>query len=87
MMNLRNYTVKEFATMINENEETISEMLLNNRHLSYVTNPYEGVQQVVEKSTIKEENKTIVCNYIYANLYNSYEHRFYDKKGYSTVSN
>ena len=87
MMNLTNYTVKEFAELINENEDTILDLMANNRHLGYVNKPYEGVEQVVEKSTIKDENKKIVTDYIYTNLFNRYEHRFYDKKGYSTVSN
>lgn len=77
MIDLTKYDVKNFAEVINENEDTILELMANNRHLSYVNKPYEGTQEAVEKSAIKDENKKIVTDYIYTNLFNRYEHRFY----------
>lgn len=83
MMDLRQYTTKEFAKVINEDVNVIMELMRNNRHLSYSNKPYNNVMQVVQNSTIKESNKTIVTKFIYTNLFNRPEHRFYDTKGYT----
>lgn len=83
MMDLRQYTVKEFAEAINEDVNVIMELMRNNKHLSYSNKPYSNVMQVVQNSTIKESNKEIVAKFIYTNLFNRPEHRFYDTKGYT----
>lgn len=86
MLDLRMFTVKEFASVINEDVETIRELMRNNNHLGYTTNPYQHTVTAVQKSSIKDSNKEIVAKYLYTNLFNRPEHRFYDVKGYSTVS-
>lgn len=86
MLDLRMFTVKEFANVINEDVETIRELMRNNIHLGYTTNPYHHTVTAVQKSSIKDSNKEIVAKYLYTNLFNRPEHRFYDVKGYSTVS-
>lgn len=86
MFDLRSFTVKEFAELISENVETITELMRNNDHLGYTNNPYYHTVIAVQKSSIKDSNKEIVAKYLYTNLFNRPEHRFYDTKGYSTVS-
>ena len=83
MLDLRQCTVKEFAEAINENAEVIKELMANNRHLGNTNNPYRNTVIAVNNSTIKEGNKEIVTKFIYTNLFNRYEHRFYDTKGYT----
>lgn len=85
-MDLRKYTVAEFAEAINEKEAVIRDLMKNNDHLGYTNNPYYHTVTAVQNSTIKESNKEIVAKYIYTNLFNRPEHRFYDRKGYSTMS-
>lgn len=86
MLNLRMFTVKEFASIISEDVETIRELMRNNDHLGYTNNPYYHTVVAVQNSTIKDSNKEIVAKYLYTNLFNRPEHRFYDAKGYSTIS-
>ena len=86
MMDLTKYTTREFAEMINENADVIIDLMRNNDHLGYTNNPYYYTVMAVEKSTIKDNNKEIVAKFVYTNLFNRPEHRFYDKKGYSTTS-
>ena len=83
MMDLRQHTVKEFANIINENSETIVELMRNNDHLGYTDKPYYHTVTAVQNSTIKDRNKEIVAKFIYTNLFNRPEHRFYSCKGYS----
>lgn len=83
MLDLRQYTVKEFAEAINENAEVIKELMANNRYLGNTDKPYDYTVMAVNNSTIKEENKEIVTKFIYTNLFNRPEHRFYDTKGYT----
>lgn len=83
MLDLRNYTTKEFAKAINENAEIIADLMRNSNNLGYTNNPYNNTVMVVNKSSVKEENKEIVAKFIYTNLFNRPEHRFYDTKGYS----
>jgi hypothetical protein len=85
MMDLRNYTVKEFAEAINENTETIKELMRSCNHLSYTNNPYENTVTAVKNSTVKEGNKEIVAKFVYTNLFNRPEHRFYTTRGYSVT--
>ena len=85
-MDLTKYTTREFAEMINENADVIIDLMRNNDHLGYTNNPYYYTVMAVEKSTIKDNNKEIVAKFVYTNLFNRPEHRFYDKKGYSTTS-
>lgn len=83
MLDLREYTVKEFAEAINENTTTIKELMTNNRHLGNTDKPYGYTVMAVNNSNIKEDNKEIVAKFIYTNLFNRPEHRFYDTKGYT----
>ncbi len=85
MLDLRQYTTKEFAEAINENAEVIKELMANNRHLGNTNKPYEYTVIAVNNSTIKEDNKEIVAKFIYTNLFNRPEHRFYDTKGYTVT--
>lgn len=82
MMDLRKYTVKEFAKAINENANTIADLMRNNNHLSYVNEPFEGAVRAVANANIREENKEVVTKFIYTNLFNRPEHRFYNGRGY-----
>ena len=83
MMDLRNYTVKEFAQLINEEENTVRELMRNNDHLGYTNKPYEYTVKAVQSSTIKESNKEIVAKFMYTNLFNRPEHRFYNGRDYA----
>ena len=83
MLDLRQYTVKEFAKVINENITVIQDLMKNNDHLGYTDKPYYYTVVAVQNSIIKDNNKEIVAKYIYTNLFNRPEHRFYDTKGYS----
>ena len=85
MMDLRNYTTTEFAEVINEDAETIKELMKNNDHLGYTDKPYYHTVMAVQNSTIKNSNQEIVAKFIYTNLFNRPEHRFFDTKGYSVT--
>ena len=85
MMDLRQYTVKEFAEVINEDVETIKDLMRNNDHLGYTNNPYYHTVVAVQNSAIKDSNKEIVAKFIYTNLFNRPEHRFCTTKGYSVA--
>lgn len=76
-MDLRQYTTTEFANEIEENAETIRELMKNNDHLGYTDKPYYYTVVAVQNSTIKDSNKEIVAKFIYTNLFNRPEHRFY----------
>lgn len=82
MMDLRQYTVREFAEVINEDSNTINKLMRDNNHLGYTNNPYYHAVVAVQNSTIKESNKEIVAKFIYTNLFNRPEHRFYNGRGY-----
>ena len=82
MMDLTKYTVAEFAKEINEDVNIIADLMRNNNHLSYVNNPFEGAVQAVANTNLKEENKEVVAKFIYTNLFNRPEHRFYNGRGY-----
>lgn len=86
MMDLKQYTTEKFATAIDENAETIKELMRKNDHLGYTDKPYYHTVMAVQNSPIKDSNKEVVAKFIYTNLFNRPEHRFYDTKGYSTVS-
>ena len=77
MMDLRQYTTKEFAEVINEDVEVIKDLMRNNDHLGYTDKPYYHTVMAVQNSTIKDNNKEIVAKFIYTNLFNRPEHRFY----------
>ena len=83
MMDLIKYTVKEFSEVIGEDATTIQNLMRNNNHLGYTNKPYYHTMIAVQNSPVKESNKEIVAKYIYTNLFNRPEHRFYDTKGYS----
>ena len=77
MMDLRNYTVVEFAEAINEDKNVIQDLMRNTDHLGYTNMPYYNTVVAVQKSAVKETNQEIVAKYIYTNLFNRSEHRFY----------
>lgn len=77
MMDLRQYTTKEFAEVINEDVETIKDLMRNNSHLGYTSNPYGNTVIAVQHSIIKDNNKEVVAKFVYTNLFNRPEHRFY----------
>ena len=85
MMDLRNYTTTEFSKVIDENAETIKDLMRNNDHLGYTDKPYYHTVMAVQNSTVKDSNKEIVAKFIYTNLFNRPEHRFYDTKGYTVT--
>ena len=91
MMDLTKYTVKDFAEIIGEDVAVVQDLMRNNSHLGYTNKPYYHTVDVVQKSEVKESNKEIVAKYIYTNLFNRPEHRFYDSRRgwgptvYSTV--
>ena len=82
MMDLRQYTTKEFAEIVNEDVEVIKDLMRDNDHLGYTDKPYYYTVKAVQNSTIKDSNKEVVAKFIYTNLFNRPEHRFYDTKGY-----
>lgn len=82
-MDLTKLDTREFAELINENTETIRDLLRDNAHLSYTTKPYDNCVLAVANARVREDNKEIVAKYLYTNLFNRYEHRFYDTRGYS----
>ena len=77
MMDLRQYTIKEFAEAIDENVEVIKDLMKNNGHLGYTNKPYYHTVVAVQNSTVRESNREVVAKYIYTNLFNRPEHRFY----------
>lgn len=83
MLDLRKYTTNEFAELIKEDVDTIRSLMRNNDHLGYTDKPYYHTVMAVQNSTVKDSNKEIVAKFIYTNLFNRPEHRFYDTKGYS----
>ena len=85
MYNYKEYTIKEFANLINENSEEIQRIFKETP--SYATNVKEAIELLILKSSIKEENREEVVNYIYCNLYNS-SPRFHtrDRKGVEIYS-
>jgi hypothetical protein len=85
MMDLTKYTVKEFAKVVGEDTATIQDLMRNNNHLGYTNKPYYNTVVAVQNSAVKESNKEIVAKFIYTNLFNRPEHRFYDTKGYSVT--
>lgn len=85
MKDLRNYTVKEFAKEIKEDATVIANLMRNNTHLSYIDKPFENTLRAVKNSTVNENNTEIVAKFIYTNLFNRPEHRFYDTKGYTVT--
>ena len=81
MMDLRKYTVREFAQAINEDATTIQTLMNNNDHLGYTDKPYYHTVVAVQNSTVKDTNKEVVAKFIYTNLFNRPEHRFYNGRG------
>ena len=85
MMDLRQLTTKEFAEVIGEDVEVIKELMKNNDHLGYTNNTYYHTVMAVQNSSIKESNREIVAKFMYTNLFNRPEHRFYNGRGYAHV--
>lgn len=83
MLDLRKLTTKEFANEIGEKFETILKLMSDCSHLSYVNNPYACIVEYVTKANISNYNREIVAKFIYTNICNRPEHRFFDTKGYS----
>ena len=82
MMDLRQYTVKDFAEAINEDATLIQDLMRENSHLGYTNKPYYHTVIAVQNSAVKETNREIVAKYIYTNLFNRPEHRFYNGRGW-----
>ena len=80
-MDLTKYTVKDFAQAINEDATTIQTLMRDNDHLGYTNQPYYYTVVAVQNSTVKDTNKEVVAKYIYTNLFNRPEHRFYNGRG------
>lgn len=83
MLDLRNYTTKEFATLIDEDFNTIYNLVRECSHLGYTNNPYYNIMMNVQKANVKNSNVEIIAKFIYTTIYNNPIHRFYDTKGYS----
>ena len=83
MMDLRNYTTTEFATLINEDLNTIQNLVKECSHLGYTNNPYYNIMMNVQKVNVKNSNVEIIAKFIYTTICNNPQHRFYSKKGYS----
>lgn len=81
-IDLRDYTVKEFAEMIDEDDSVIQQLMRDSRSCSYVDKPYEAVTQLVQRAKIPEDKQEIVCKFLYTNLYNNPKHRFYNGRGW-----
>ena len=81
-IDLRDYTVKEFAEMIGEDDSVIQELMRDCRSCSYVNKPEEAVIGQVKKAKIAENNVDIVCKFIYTNLFNNSKYRFYNGRGW-----
>lgn len=79
MMDLRKYTVKDFAEAINEEPTTIQTLIRENIHLGYTTKPYDNVVIAVNNSTVREDNKEVVAKFLYTNLFNRPEHRYHER--------
>lgn len=77
MIDLKQYTIKEFAQLINEDKAIIATLMSDNDHLGYTDKPYYYTMIAVQGSTVKDSNKEIVAKFIYTNLFNRPEHRFY----------
>ncbi len=83
MLDLRKYTTKEFAQIIDDDFNTISDLMRECSHLGYTNNPYYNIMVNVQNSGVKNSNIEIVAKFIYTSICNRPEHRFYDTKGYS----
>ena len=81
-LDLRNYTVKEFSEMINEDNATVQQLMRDCSHCSNVSKPYEAVTGIVKNSKVAKDNVEIVSKFIHANLFNNSPHRFYNGRGY-----
>lgn len=85
MLDLRKYTTKEFAQLINDDFNIISDLIHGCSHLGYTNNPYYNIIAKVQNSGVKNSNIEIVSKFIYTSICNRIEHRFYDTKGYSVT--
>ena len=81
MMDLRKLTTKEFAEAVGVDYDTLRELMRECSHLGYTDKPYYHTTQYVLRASIKEEAREIVAKFIYTNLFNRPEHRFYDTRG------
>lgn len=81
-LDLTNYTVKEFAELIDEDSSIIQQLMRDCSSCSYVNNPYEAVVAKVKKSKVAEDKFEIVSKFIHANLFNNSPHRFYNGRGW-----
>lgn len=82
MIDLRNLTTKEFAEMIDVEYVIVFDLMGECSHMSYVNNPYASIIARVQKENIPNDKKEIVANFIYTNICNRYEHRFYNGRGW-----
>jgi hypothetical protein len=67
---LKNYTVKEFATKVNENTNTIQKLVWDATSISNTTNPVDNLIKLVNKAEVNDSNKEIIVAFLYTTLYN-----------------
>lgn len=67
---LRNYTVKEFSAKVNENTNTIQELVKNAAPISYTNDPVGNLEKLVNLANVKDSNKQIIVDFLYTTLYN-----------------
>ena len=67
MKNYNEMSVKEFCKVSNNEYDIVKDLLMNSKSCSYVKNPLNAIFLKVEKSNTN--NKNMVVDYIYANLY------------------
>ena len=63
--------VKEFAAIINVNEDNVLDWMSRTRNLSYATNRVYHLQNFVNKLELTDEQKTNVFNYLNMNMFNA----------------
>ena len=85
MMDLRKYTVKDFAKEVGVDADLMMDLMKECQHLGYTTRPYFNVMLVVQRTNITSDKMEIVAKYLYTNLFNRPEHRFYSTRGYSVT--
>lgn len=80
-----NYTVKEFAELVDEDSALISDLMKSCSSCSYTNNPFDNVVKAVEKSKLPKDKVEVVSKFIHANLFNNSPHRFYNGRGWGTT--
>lgn len=81
-IDLRKFTTKEFAEMVNVNLDAIRDLMRNCLHLGYTNTPYENIVKEVQKTNLAESKHEVVADFLYTSIYNNSEHRFYNGRGW-----